>query len=207
MDLKLDNQPVEIIENDAAPLRQVIERVSNQLKERNRVICEIFVNGRAMAGWDDPKMAAMTVGQCASMMLVSEEPRRLAIKVLYDIAGYMSKIKEALVETSTLIQSRKEEEGMQRLEQIMSTWSELYQGFRNALIVTGLDLREVTVQNQTFAEINEEVHQLLETISEVVQDQRFLELSDILEYELAPKMPLLEEGIYRLVRELERNLN
>lgn len=207
MKLKLDNQTIEVTESDDTLVRNVIERISIQLKERNRVISEIAVNGRVMAGWDDPKIVDMTVDQCESMVLKSEEPRRLAHKVLYDIAGYMPRIQQALVETSSLIQSRKEEEGMKLLEQIMTTWSELYQGFRNALVVTGLDLHRVALDNKTFADVNEDVHCLLDTISQLVQDQRFLELSDALEYELAPKMPLIEEGIYRLVKELEKNLN
>lgn len=207
MILKLDNQAIEVTESEDTLVRNVVERVSVHLKERNRVISEITVNGRIMAGWDDPHIVNMAVGQCESMVLKSEEPRRLAHKVLYDIAGYMPRIQQALVDTSSLIQSRKEEEGMKLLEQIMTTWSELYQGFRNALVVTGLDLHRVTLDKKTFAEVNEEVHQLLGSISDLVQDQRFLELSDVLEYELAPKMPLIEEGIYRLVKELEKSLN
>lgn len=207
MILKLDNQTIEVTESGDALVRSVIERVSMHLKERTRVISEITVNGRIMAGWDDPQIANMAVGQCESMVLKSEEPRRLAHKVLYDIAGYMPRIQQALVDTSSLIQSRKEDDGMKLLEQIMTTWSELYQGFRNALVVTGLDLHRVALEKKTFAEVNEEVHQLLGSISDLVQDRRFLELSDVLEYELAPKMPLIEEGIYRLVKELEKNLN
>ncbi len=206
MDLKLDNQSVEVTESGDMSVRQVIERISGLLKNRNRVISEIMVNGRALAGWDDPKIAGMKVGDCQRMDLVSDEPRKLAQKVLYDIAGYMPKIQEALVQTSSLIQSRKEEEGMRLLEQIMNTWIELYQGFQKALNVTGLDIHRVVVANQSFAALNEEIHQLLEGISLVVQDQRFLELSDMLEYELAPKISLLEEGIYLLVKELEKNL-
>lgn len=207
MILKLDNQTVDVTEKGDALIRRVLERVSGQLKERNRVISEIQVNGRDIAGWDDPKIAEMTVDQCDSMILASEEPRRLAHKVLYDIASYMPKIQEALVETSSLIQSRKEEEGMKLLEQIMTTWSELYHGFRNALIVTGLDLNQIPLDKKSFADVNQDVHQLLDSVSTLVQEQRFLELSDVLEYELAPKMPLIEEGIYLLVKELERNLN
>jgi hypothetical protein len=207
MELKLDNQLIDVCESNDVAVQQVIERVANDLKDSKRVISEISVNGRIMAGMDDPVCAELTVGTCESVVLVSEEPRRLAHKVLYDIAEYMPKIHDALVETSNLIQSRKEEDGLRMLEQVTSLWSELYQGFGNALIITGLDLDSVSVKGKSFTSLNNDIQQLLENISDLVQEQRFLELSDMLEYELAPKMPLVEEGIYQLVKEIEKGVN
>ncbi|MFB3786224.1 MAG: hypothetical protein ACE15F_07630 [bacterium] len=207
MELKIDNQVAEVTEPASASLREVIERVSRNLGQHNRVISEIQMNGQEMAGWDDPRILPMTVGTCRSLHLVSDEPRNLAHKILYEIAGFMPKIREALIETASLIQSRKEEEGMVLLEKITSTWAELYQGFRNSMIVTGLDIAAVSVQGKPFSGINETVHDLLGRVSEYVEDRRFLELSDLLEYELAPQMPLVEEGIYQLIKELERKTN
>ncbi|HXK94715.1 MAG TPA: hypothetical protein PKV38_13660, partial [bacterium] len=91
MELKIDNQFAEVVEPDNASLREVIERVSRDLGQHNRVISEIQMNGQEMAGWDDPRILPMTVGQCRSLHLVSEEPRKLAHKMLYEIAGFMPK--------------------------------------------------------------------------------------------------------------------
>jgi hypothetical protein len=40
-----------------------------------------------------------------------------------------------------------------------------------------------------------------------VQDQQYLELSDILEYELAPRLPELEEGIYQIIKSVEQAIH
>ncbi len=207
MELILDSKRLEIVESEEAPIKDVIERVSNLLKEQNRVISEIYVDGMAVGGCDDPSVAGYTIGDCKSIRLMSEDPRRLAHKVLYDIAGYLPKIQNALVETSSLIQSRKETEGLELLEQVTSTWAELYHGLQSALTVTGLDLNSISVEGQTFLQINESVHDFLDEVSGLIQEQQFLELSDILEYEIAPRMPLIQEGIYRLIKEIEKKPN
>ena len=204
MELILDNQPLAVPEEGNTPLRAVFQRVTEELRGRNRVICEVFIDGAQQGSWDDPKIAERKVGDCRLMRLVSEEPRRLAQKVLYEIAGYMPKIKNALVECSTRLQSRKETEGMELLEEITATWVELYQGLQSALTVTGLDYDSVSVQGNTFLQINEEIHQYLEEVADLVQNQQFLELSDILEYEIAPRIPLLEECIYQFIKQLEK---
>lgn len=207
MKLILDNQPVELRESEDASLRRIIERVSEELKERNRVISEIYVDGKMMGGWDDPNMKDLTVGECEHMRLISEAPRKLAHKVLYDIAGFMPNIQNALIETSEKIQSRQEEEGMKLLEEVSSTWAELYTGLQNAITVTGLDYSSVRIENKSFLEINDEIHQYLNQVSDLVSEQQFLELSDILEYEIAPRIPMIQEGIYRLIKELEKKPN
>ncbi len=204
MKLLVDNQPAEIIETQETSLNEVIERISNDLQEQNRVISEIYVNGRMMTGWNDETLSSMKVGTCDSMRLISEEPRKLAHKVLYDIAGFMGNIQNALVECSTKIQSRNEQEGLQILETITSTWAELYMGLQKAIAVTGVGFENIFVEGKSFSQINEEIHQYLDDVSELVQEQQFLELSDVLEYEIAPRVPQIREGIYKLIKETEK---
>ncbi|MDP8244461.1 MAG: hypothetical protein P9L94_10310 [Candidatus Hinthialibacter antarcticus] len=207
MKLVLDDQPIDFTETGDATLREVVERISLELKESQRVISEIVLDGRHIGGWDDPELSQMTVGQCQNMRLISEEPRNLAHKVLHEIASYMPRIKEALIETSSKIQSGAEKDGMQLLEQVTATWAELYQGFQSAILVTGLDLNMVTVEGRTFLAINEEIHKFLDHVTVMVQENRMLELSDVLEYEIAPRIPLVEEGIYRVIKEMEKKPN
>lgn len=204
MKLVVDEQTVEVIEAEDAALRLIIERISDELKEKNRVISEIYLDGKAIGGWDDPQLTQIHVGQCNHLRLISQEPRKLAQDVLREIAQYMPRIQQALIETSSKIQSRQEEEGMQLLEQVTSTWAELYQGLQSALTVTGVDVEHIRIQERTFLELNNEIQQFLEEVMDLVQDNRLLELSDILEYEIAPRMPVVEEGIYRIIREADR---
>lgn len=204
MELTLDNQPKDVIEQETDTLRDVIERISEELKHQNRVISEIYIDGKQVGGWDDPEVAEMKTGVCNHLRIMSEEPRKLAHNVLYDIAEYMPKLQEALVETSSKIQSRQEQEGLHLLEQVTATWAELLQGLQSAIIVTGINLDEVVVNGKKFTDINQEIHGFLEQASDMVQAQQNLELSDILEYEIAPRMPLVEESIHQMIKSVEK---
>ena len=96
---------------------------------------------------------------------------------------------------------------MELLHQVTTTWLELYQGLQSALTVTGMDIDSIQVNDQTFSEINIEIQDFLDEIQEMVKEQRFLELSDLLEYEIAPRVPLIHEAILLTVRELEKQLH
>ena len=204
MKLTLDGKPLDVTEESHLSVRAIVERVVMLLKPQLRTISEIFVDGKQMGSWDDPDFIKITVGGVTEMQIISEEPRKLANKVLYEIASYMPKIQKALVDTSEKIQSRKEEEGMALLGQLTSTWIELYEGFQSAVKVTGTDLNAILVNGRAFIEINDEIHNFLYEVSTMVEEQRMLELSDILEYEIAPRIPLIEEGIYQIIKASEK---
>lgn len=204
MELILDNQTVELSEDESTVVQHVVERVSNQLKDKKRVISEIYLDDQVMAGWDDPQLVTRTVGQCSKLQLVSEEPSELAHKVLYEIAKYMPRIQEALVETSALIQSRKEADGLQLLQQASTTWAELYQGLQNSITLTGIDCATIQIKDKTFQTVNDEIQDYLGQVSDLVEEQQYLELSDVLEYELASRLPQVEEGIYQIIKQIEK---
>ncbi|HOE10724.1 MAG TPA: hypothetical protein PLQ35_04650 [bacterium] len=204
MDLFLDNQPLAVIEDSEATIRDVINRVSDDLKGRNRVVCEVYVDEVPQGDWQNDPFAEQHIREINSLRLISEEPRRLAIKVLYDIAKYMSPIQKELVDISSFLQSRQEEQAFNRLQQLMYAWSQLYHGLNGASAILGVDHDRIAVGQQSASEIHLQVLQLLEDATRHLQEQRFLELSDLLEYELAPKMPLVEEAIYVMIREAER---
>jgi len=204
MELLLDDEPVSVTENEDATIRDVIIRVSDELKDRNRVVAEVFVDEVQCGDWEREPFAQRKIQEVTSLRLKSEEPRHLAIKVLYDIATYMTRLQNALVETSSLLQSRREEDAFSLLQEVMQTWFELYQGLRGSSTVLGISQSDIRVGENTAEEIHQSIVQHLEDASNFLEEQRLLELSDLLEYELAPKMPQVEEAIYVMIREAER---
>lgn len=207
MKLVLDEQHIEVNESGDTPLRTVVEKLSEQLKDQNRVISEIYLDGKAMGGWDDPELSSTQINSCKHLRIISSEPRALAREVLREVVKYMPRIQKALIDTAVKIQSRQEEEAMQLLEQVTTTWLELYQALQSSLSVTGVDAAAVTVEGKTFGQLNEEIQGYLDQVSQMVQEQQMLELSDILEYELAPRIPALEEAIFRIIAEADRPMN
>lgn len=204
MELFLDDQPIPVTESNDVTICEVINRISDDLRESNRVVAEVVVDDVQCGDWEREPFGEYKIQEVSCMRLISEEPRRLAIKTLYDIAKYMPHIKNQLVETSSLIQSRREGEAMQLLEKVTSIWLDLYQGLKGAATVIGINQDEVRVGNTTAEAIHQDILQLLEDASNHLEEERFLELSDLLEYELAPKMPMVEEAIYVMIREAER---
>ncbi|MFH1743393.1 MAG: hypothetical protein ABIH23_30680 [bacterium] len=204
MELFLDDKPAPIAEANDATIYEVISRVSEDLRKQNRVISEVFVDDVACGDWGKDPFAQRRIQEVNSLRLKSEEPRSLAIKVLYDIAKYMTPLQEGLVEISSLLQSRREDEAFGKLHTLMETWSELYQGLKGATTVIGINQAEIHVGQNTAESIHKQVLQLLEDATNHLEEQRLLELSDLLEYELAPKMPMVEEAIYLMIRQAKR---
>ena len=48
---------------------------------------------------------------------------------------------------------------------------------------------------------------MLDQAADLLDESRFLELSDLLEYELSPHISLIEECMYLIIREAEKKPN
>ncbi len=210
MELFLDERPLEITESDDSALRDILERVSDQLKDQGRVICEVMVDGHYEGDWERDPFGERRIAEVESMRLKSEEPRKLAVRTLYDIVAYMPKVKDALINVSASLQARQEEEALRLLSQVTETWVELNQGYSRATQVIGISPSEVVIQSstdqesQTAEDVQNEALDLLNQAADFLDERRYLELSDVLEYELAPLIPVIEESMYLLIREAEK---
>lgn len=208
MKLFVDGQEKDILENENASLRDVVERIAKQLmEEENRVVAELLVDGMQMGNWDDPEFVKLTVGGVSELRINTDNPRNQSIKILYEIASYMPEINKNLIGVSEKIQSRQEEEGLQHLAIVMENWVELQTGMENAVNFLGIDFNDVQVGNSTFEMLRQGIVEHLDSINELFADRRLLEISDVLEYELAPRVEGMEEGIYQIIKIAEKKMH
>jgi len=55
--------------------------------------------------------------------------------------------------------------------------------------------------------LQDEIRECLDTSVRFLEQGNYVELSDMLEYELAPKLLEMQEGVYRMINVAERKLN
>ena len=72
--------------------------------------------------------------------------------------------------------------------------------------VFGLDLEEVVVDEISLVERNNQLQELLEQVSEVLENDDIISLADILEYEIKPVMENLHLYINSLTESMNQSL-
>jgi hypothetical protein len=205
MKIHFDGKPVEVGAFKA--FEEYAQALEDLAQERYRVITEIKADGRTYQALDSKELTALNPKEISLLEIGTENPRSLSISILYDTARYMPRLSSAFERIAEKIQRHDETSAMEVLQECTSTWLELNSGLNGARTTLGLDFEEIMLGENSLAEIYNEVLDLLGEIQEVLEDNEMLELSDLLEYELAPRMLKMEEGIYQLINVAERKLH
>ncbi len=205
MDILFDNEAVALGPYPTFP--EYAEALEKLAQEKHRVITGVVVDGKNYQGLDSQELAGRDPAQIARLEVGTENPRTLSITILYDTARYMPRLSNGFERTADLIQRREEQQAMELLQECLSTWMELTQGMKGSMITLGLDLEEVELGETNLGVIYEEILDLLGEVNEAMEEGDLLDLSDLLEYEVSPRLLQVEEGLYRMINVAERKLH
>ncbi|MBE7557540.1 hypothetical protein HS125_00760 [bacterium] len=205
MEILFDNQAVDL--GPFATFPEYAEALERRAQERRRVITGVVVDGRNYHGLDSRELAGRDPAQVARLEISTENPRKLGITILYDTARYMPRLANGFSRVAEQIQRREEQSAMELLQECLSTWMELTQGMKGSMITLGLDLEEVELGETNLGVIYEEILDLLSDVTDAMEEGDYLDLSDLLEYEVAPRLLSVEEGLYRMINLAERKLH
>ena len=205
VDIQFDGEAVTLGPFDT--FGEYAEAIEQLAQDRHRVITGIVVDGQNYQALDSQELAGLDPGAIGNLEVGTENPRSLSISILYDTARYLPRLSRGFEQVAELVQRREETPAMDLLQECLSTWMELTTGMRGAMITLGLDLEEITLGENNLANVYEDILELLAEVSEVMEDGDLLDLSDLLEYEVAPRLLEVQEGIYHMINLAERKLH
>lgn len=205
MDILFDNEMVVLGPFSTFP--EYVEALESLAQSRHRVITGVVVDGRNYQTLDCQELCDRDPAQIVRLEVGTENPRTLSITILYDTARYMPRLSSGLEKVADLLQRREEPQALELLQECLSTWMELTQGMRGSMITLGLDPEEVELGESNLGLVYEEILDFLSDVTEAMEDGDYGELSDLLEYEVAPRLLAVEEGIYRMIHLAERKLH
>ena len=188
-------------------LVELLEEITKEVKKDRRIIIKIVINEREIPGAIGKDLLQKSIDEIEKLDIETAEPRKLSIDILYESARIMPKLAEGLGKISENIQAHEENKAMTLLHDCLQSWIEINQGIKGASIALGLDFKEILVEDTNLDAIQDEMQSLLDTASDALKREDYLEFSDVLEYEMAPKLRLIEGGLYKMIKEAEKELN
>ena len=180
MRVYLDNEPVTV----ARPTFAAAVAEARRLAEKNqRVIVEATLDGLAVP--DDALIEPPDEEYPDSeLRFVTEEPVELIRRTLGQVAESLDGTKEQQARAAQLIQTGKLDEAMRNLSSSLTSWSQVQQVVTNSLMLLGLSLEELKI-NQT--PVSESVNSLAGRLGELKRSigaQDWSGLADALAYDM-----------------------
>ena len=205
MKLIVDGQEKE--SQSGKTLVQVLEESTKEAKSRNRIIINIKIDRKEIPGAIGKDLLQKSVDEIEVLELGTAEPRKLSIEILYESARIMPRLADGLNQIAENIQAHEENKALTLLHDCLQSWIEINQGIKGASIALGLDFKDISIEETNLEKVQMEIQDFLDTASNALKKEDYLEFSDLLEYEISPRLRQVERGLYEMIKEAEKELN
>lgn len=194
-------------DNGKGTVAEAVARISEETARQHRLVTRVKVDGQEYAIPDDPALTQIPASQVAVLELFTEPSRKVAIRVLYEAARHIPRVGEGLVRVSEQIQAREVPDAMRLFTECLTTWEDLNQGIQNAAMTVGVTYAEVEVDGRNGETIAAELVGVLGQAVEVMEQEDYHELADLLEHEAEPKLREVQEVVYKMINLAEQSLH
>jgi hypothetical protein len=188
VEVLLDGKKPDINLDGLAIVADVLKGVDQLLSDSGRVRTEVKVDGEVLTEENVEALIMKPVGDVAEVRVSSVDAGDLARQTLMEAKIVLPEIKDAFEKVSYRMQAGKKEEAFDELQQTFMKWRDIIQLFSLVEGFLKVDFKVTFVGEKTIDEINNELLGLLNETKNAMVNGDLVTLSDLLEYEIAPKI-------------------
>lgn len=205
MKILIDGEEVKFDEQ-ATSFTELLAQVSRVCRDRQRVITQMEADNRRIFGGAELP-SGLPFEKLTVLEVTTGPTREVATGVLRGCAEHMARLSEGFALTATKLREGATQEGLNHLVDAITLWLELASGTDSAMQIVGLDWASIGIhpangeEGETLSAevIVAELNALLEEVQRTIEDQDYLELVDILEYDLPPMLKGYQEALFLMV--------
>jgi folate-dependent tRNA-U54 methylase TrmFO/GidA len=206
MQLNIDCDSGFTLNEETTSLPGVLVEISEHLRELDRSILKIVVDGVDIPPEDLTAIIGdKTTDDVRTVEIQSEDNVKLAMDSIQEIAEVLPELPAACQSLAEVFQTETSEEGVEKFDELAQIWTIIK--LRQEQIASSLrfDMESLRINEKTLTECATEVTDLLARAYEVVEAADIAALSDILAYELAPLAEREAEIIALFQAELDKS--
>ncbi|RLE11165.1 hypothetical protein DRI96_06670 [Candidatus Aerophobetes bacterium] len=196
-----------VIAEEDETLRQLLVQLDKWIRENNRIIVQIKLEGRSLSELDEKVVFDRKVGEFKTLELFTANLWQWAIDSLEEIKVYLPEIAKKMEQVSLLIQQGDSKKAFSLLDRYIGLWERVNQILRTIEKIFALDYNKIFLKKNGDSYNMEELVQLLEEAKRAIGDNDFLALADILEYELAPRIREKKKLVEEIINTLKHQMN
>jgi len=188
-------------------LKEALDKIKEELKEKNLVVTKVLVDGKEIPLLQEVVWKERAVSEIEKVEVSSANPRELTIAGVLDSLTILPKINESLREAVRLIQTGSQEKGLNLLAEALEglNWfNVVIQGVEKVL---GIELSSFSIKGVDLLKKREELAEILRKALSSFQNRDFVNLGDLIEYELAPQIESWLEVIPDLIKEVDKKVS
>jgi len=189
MKIIIDEQNVDIKLSTGKSLEELLLTVQEYLrkKDSSKLIIDVKIDGEEAFN-QNYEIKEFNMDKIKTLEIKTDNIRTTALRGLEEIKNILPKLSSSMSNISTTLQTGNKEGALAAFSNLCSEWRKIIQFFDNLSQLLGVNYADLKVEDKSIDQINEELISLLINTKTHIEKDDLVMLSDLIEYELAPKI-------------------
>ena len=179
------DEPYEVVQETT--FGHVIENLSAKMNHAGKVITQIQMNDQTMAGGKQVEYYMYPLANVETIEISADDPKKLALEALGTLLEYKKELKRNSERAAELFRLGDDLEANEMYSRLIEGWRWLVKGVDAMCGMMKIDVNTILSKNMTVQHFQKNL--LLPVFDNMFEAQKredWIELADILEFELAP---------------------
>lgn len=206
MHIYVDDQPFAVSDLSSKTIRDIAGEIRDGLLPKGRILVAIFLNsqttpvppGQIETTLDSP------VSQYERVDFQTALPQTLAREVLKQSRALVAEATPICRQAGEILAGGQTARAMEMLGNCFMVWSQVQESMTKSVQLLGMDLAKIDVDGQPADELLQKFADELRQIKEALENRDYVQLSDILQYELQEVAPRWQALLDRLVAQIDQ---
>ncbi len=201
----IDGHSVDDIKEDCKTIGELLDVIKSALKGSGKMIIAIKCNEEIIRPEDVESILGKSLDEYDKVEFQTASPDDLALDALH---ASKELLKQTSQQINQLVENLQQSQIPQAMEQMGVTFQQLnnaYQGIDGCLRLLNIDPESIELSSINADRLFKKVTANLQDIKETLANRDYVQLADLLAYELVPTMEYFGELIDVLLRNIESN--
>lgn len=182
MVILLDGAPYAGEVSSHATLGDVLSQIQNALPA-GRIVVKVALDDQPLEGPGLSLSKSTPVGG-HTVTVATDDQKELSLRMIGRLAALIEWLSPQHKEIATLLEKGEAPKALERLSGLLSAWNQIQQSYGNLAKLHGISLKELPVRELNGEAMMDEFCRQLGEIHTALENQDFVLLSDILQYEM-----------------------
>lgn len=204
MHIYLDDNPFAVSDLAAKTLRQVAQEIRQDLAPRKRMLVAIFADGKLVPPGDLDAVLDSRTDRFERVDFQSAVPQTLAREVLTQARELVAEATPICQQAGEMLSAGQTARAMELLGNCFGVWSQVQESMSRSVDLLGLDLSNLQIDGKSADQLLVEFADQLRTVKEALENRDYVQLSDILQYELQDVAPRWQSLLDHVVARIDK---
>ena len=186
---------------EGIPLTNLVYLVEKWAAGKNLLIIEILIGGIPIDKDDEAGLSKRKYSETDDVVIKTQKPADAALAAIREAKNQIPLFEKLIDEIITAQQKGEKEESIAKFSKLLKSLSDIIQLFKVLEQFIGEEFEKIQIKEKPILEINKELLEILQETKLAMEDQDFVTINDLLEYEIKPK---ISEDFQSILEELEK---